>query len=184
MLVVYIIIYSITKYVHVFFRLFSWRKKPCYVKKPTELLHPPPPCLGRIPFVPEAESFQCKCCDWSLGEKTTMASSPKGTWGLEDLEDNKNLLGRRIDHPVKKAQTPLKALKMKNYLYLDFFLGGCWMDDVWGAKKHHQLRVQTAPELEDAGIMMGLAKGDSFQIWPFVVSMFDFWGKLHPWSWV
>ena len=38
------------------------------------------------------------------------------------------------------------------------------MDDIWGAKKHHQLRVQTAPELEDAGIMMGLAKGDSFQI--------------------
>ena len=37
-------------------------------------------------------------------------------------------------------------------------------------KKHHQLRVQTAPELEDAGIMMGLAKGDSFQM-PFVASI-------------
>ena len=23
--------------------------------------------------------------------------------------------------------------------------------------------------------MMGIAKGDSFQIWPFVVSMLDFW---------
>ena len=23
--------------------------------------------------------------------------------------------------------------------------------------------------------MMGLGKGDSFQIWPFVVSMLDFW---------
>ena len=36
-----------------------------------------------------------------------MASSPEGTWGLEDLEEyNKNLHGRRIDHPVKQKNTP------------------------------------------------------------------------------
>ena len=50
-----------------------------------------------------------------------MASSPKGTWGLDDLE--KKTCQRRIDHPLKKTQTSLKALKMKNYLYLDLPLG-------------------------------------------------------------
>ena len=54
-----------------------------------------------------------------------MASSPEGTWGLEDLEDNKTLLGRRRIRSSRKNTNIPEGLEDEELFISGFFLGGC-----------------------------------------------------------
>ena len=128
-----------------------------------------------------------KCCigwNWNQGQEKRLRHeksqrSQNYTVGIFLVSENSEtwksltMLAQEISDP--KSETCFG----KNFTTW-IFQFGCWMDGVVrGAEKHHPLRVQTAPELEDAGRWWQLK--DFLECSPRILGkMKPFWLNIFP----